>query len=68
MPIARDDTKAENFNKALNRGDLYIKFDIQFPTSLTEDQKEAVKQYLSDEQILNKNEYSTKIYMNQRSI
>lgn len=49
MPIARDDTKAENFNKTLNRGDLYIKFDIQFPTSLSEDQKEAVRQHLSDE-------------------
>lgn len=43
MPIPLDETKAENYNKVLQRGDLYIKFDIQFPTSLTEDQKQAIK-------------------------
>ena len=43
MPIPLDETKAENYTKALQRGDLYIKFDIQFPTSLTEDQKQAIK-------------------------
>jgi DnaJ-class molecular chaperone len=46
MPIPLDETKAENYNKALQRGDLYIKFDIQFPTSLTEDQKQAIKHNL----------------------
>lgn len=49
MPIPTDETKAENYNKPLKRGDLYIKFDIEFPTSLSEEQKNAVKQYLSDE-------------------
>lgn len=43
MPIPLDESKAENYNKPLQRGDLYIKFDIQFPTSLTEDQKQAIK-------------------------
>lgn len=48
MPITLDDTKAENFNKPLKRGDLFIKFEIIFPTSLSEEQKNAVKLHLSD--------------------
>jgi len=48
MPIPLDETKAENFNKPLNRGDLFIKFEIIFPTSLNEDQKIAVRTHLAD--------------------
>lgn len=48
MPIPQDDTKAENYNKPLKRGDLYVKFDIVFPNSLNEAQKKGVKQHLSN--------------------
>ncbi len=47
MPIPVDESKAENYNKPLKTGDLYIKFNIVFPTSLTEDQKNAVRTHLA---------------------
>ena len=48
MPIPQDETKAENYNKPLRKGDLYVKFDIVFPTSLNETQKKGVKAHLSN--------------------
>jgi len=48
MPILDESmNKVENFNKPNPKGDLYIKFDIVFPTSLSEDQKNELRINLS---------------------
>ena len=48
MPIQDETTnKVENLNKPNPKGDLYLKFDIIFPTVLTEDQKDELKKLLS---------------------
>jgi len=48
MPIQDENVnKVENLNKANPKGDLYIKFDIVFPVSLSEDQKNELRITLS---------------------
>jgi len=48
MPIQDENVnKVENLNKANPKGDLYIKFDIVFPVSLSEDQKNELRINLS---------------------
>lgn len=43
MPIYnRDQFKVEHFGKPLERGDLFIKFDIEFPKFIPEDRKNEV--------------------------
>lgn len=46
MPIHTPDVNAKNFNKPLEKGDLFIKFDIVFPKTLTEEQKQEIKKNL----------------------
>jgi DnaJ-class molecular chaperone with C-terminal Zn finger domain len=46
MPIHNEKINAKNFNKPLEKGDLYIKFDIVFPKTLTEEQKLEIKKNL----------------------
>jgi len=45
MPIRNENINAKNFNKPLEK-DLYIKFDIVFPKTLTEEQKQEIKRKL----------------------
>jgi len=45
MPIQSDE-KIENFNKPHQKGDLYIKFDITFPSQLSEEQRNELKKNL----------------------
>jgi DnaJ-class molecular chaperone len=43
MPIPFAKVDATNFSKPLPKGDLYIRFDIVFPKSLSEDQKQEIR-------------------------
>ena len=50
MPIYNDkEYTAGEFNKANKRGDLYIKFDINFPKQLTAEAKEELIKILPSE-------------------
>lgn len=47
MPVHNENEfKVENFGKPLEQGDLYIKFDIVFPTSIDNSEKEKLKEIL----------------------
>ncbi len=48
MPIQYEKLDANNFSKPLLKGDLYIRFDIVFPKTLSEDQKQEIKKQLSE--------------------
>mmetsp|Transcript_3911 Transcript_3911/g.3328 ORF Transcript_3911/g.3328 Transcript_3911/m.3328 type:complete len:128 (-) Transcript_3911:157-540(-) len=48
MPKQNVEIDAKNFNKPLPKGDLYIKFNIEFPVSLTEEQKNEIKKNLPE--------------------
>lgn len=55
MPIYEEQTtrKAINHNN-LKKGNLYVKFNIKFPDSLTEDQRKRIeKVLLKDEWLIN---------------
>ncbi|EGR31575.1 hypothetical protein IMG5_106680 [Ichthyophthirius multifiliis] len=41
-----DEFKVENFNKPLQRGDLYIKFEIEFPTKIDENRRDELIEIL----------------------
>jgi DnaJ family protein B protein 13 len=47
MPIHNEKIDSKTFNKKLDKGDLFIKFDIDFPKSLSEDQKSEIKKCLA---------------------
>jgi len=49
MPIPYAKVDATNFSKPLQKGDLYIRFEIEFPKSITEDQKKELKQVLGNQ-------------------
>lgn len=50
MPIYnKDEYLVENYNKPLNKGNLEVKFDIEFPKSLSVEQKEVLKSLLGDQ-------------------
>jgi len=48
MPIydQQEYTKAESFGRPPKRGDLYIKFDIQFPTSIEDNKRSELESIL----------------------
>jgi DnaJ-class molecular chaperone len=46
MPIHNAEISAETFKKKPAHGDLYIRFDINFPKKLTEEQKQEIRKNL----------------------
>lgn len=50
MPIYnKDEYLVENYNKHLNKGNLEVKFDIEFPKCLSVEQKEVLRSVLGDQ-------------------
>lgn len=50
MPIYnKDEYLVENYNKPLNKGNLEVKFDIEFPKCLSVEQKEVLRSVLGDQ-------------------
>ncbi len=40
--------KVENFGNPVKKGNMYIKFDIQFPKNLSEEQKNLIREMLKE--------------------
>jgi len=38
----------ENFGNPVKKGNMYIKFDIQFPKNLSEEQKNLIREMLKE--------------------
>ena len=49
MPIYNpEEISIDNFNKPLEKGDLYVKFDIEFPMTLSLERKEIIKEIIKN--------------------
>ena len=49
MPIYNpDELSIDNFNKPPEKGDLFLKFDIEFPKTLSAEKKDILKQIIKN--------------------